>query len=129
MLYDFERLYIWKKARRFRSPLDVLVVLPKELDIRTMLEYYANNAGSFESFVNYVEWLGGRLGVREEDLPCFSLEEVHPVAEVNGSLPGALAWAERGIDVSKIGIKMFVPIEETIRENERRQKEGRTDFL
>jgi hypothetical protein len=119
MLYDFERLYIWRRARRFRSSVDTFLVLPKELDLKTMLEYYANNAGSFESFLKYVEWLGGRLA-SGDDLMSFAVEEVKPTRLYPGqSLPGAQNWLERQVDTSKIGVKTFVPIEETIRENER----------
>jgi len=118
-MFDFERLVIWRKPRLFRSPKDVLLVVPKELHLQTLLEFYVDNAGAFPSFINYIEFLGGRVAT-PEDLPIFDLEEVRPRHARAWLEDGPAAWQAQAIDTKKIGIKPFVPIEETIAENERK---------
>ena len=112
-MYDFERLYIWRKARRFRSPIDVAVVLPKEIDIPSMIEFYQDRGRLvFPDFLKYVEYFGGREADLATDMPI-----IDPLAEVNR---GSWAWFQRGVDTKKIGIKEFVPVEDEIRSNEER---------
>lgn len=121
MLYDFERLYIWRKTRRFRSPVDVLIVLPKEVDIPSMIEFWQGpGREAFPDFLKYVEWFGGRRA-EDEDLLLIDLEAV-----VNKA---SWAWLTREVDTKTIGVKPFKPLEEDIRENEAKlaaAKEGET---
>lgn len=120
MLFDFERLYIWKKRRFLLSTVDVMVVLPKEVDIPTMIAYYNEHGRvAFPNFLKYVEWFGGRLANVEEDLPVIDLEAQKDFREAERT------WTEKGIDTTKIGIKDFVPIEEEIRHEKTKQFDSR----
>ena len=116
MLYDFERLYWYRRPRRFRSAELLLVVIPKEIDIPSLIQYW-QDIGRRQyggDFIKYLEEFGGRRGVPDEDLPVIDLE-----AEVSRA---SWRWLERGVDTSKIGTKPYVPLEEEIRENEKRLK-------
>ena len=109
MLKDFERLYVWRKRRFFRSPEDVLVVLPKELDIPSMKQYYRDiGVAMFPDVVKYFEYFGGRKATAEDELEIIDFDELRDVDKATER------WFERGVDTKKIGVKEFIPIEETI---------------
>ena len=112
MLKDFERLYLWRKRRFLRSPEDVLVVLPKELDIPSMKQYYRDiGVAMFPDVIKYFEYFGGRKATAEDELEVIDFDDQRDVDDASKR------WLERGVDTKKIGVKEFVPIEETIQQN------------
>lgn len=118
MLRDFERLYLWRRRRRFLAPKDILIVLPKEVDILTLKSYYLERTGSFQfpDFIKYIEWFGGRRADMSDEV------EVIDLADVRDYDAAVKNWIERGVDTKKIGLKEFRPIEDEIRENEERAR-------
>lgn len=118
MLKDFERLYLWKERRFLRSPRFVLVVLPKELDISSMKAFWNDHQRMkfANDFVRYVEWFGGRKATPEDEIEVIDPDDSSALQEATRR------WLVNRIDTKKIGLKEFVPIEETIRENEERLK-------
>ena len=113
MLRDFERLYVWRKRRFFLAPKDVLVVLPKEIDISSLKQFWLDVGHvKFENdFVRYLEWFDGRLALPEEELQVIDFEDLRDVEEATKE------WLKKKIDTKQIGAKEFYSIEEEIEKN------------
>ena len=116
MLFDFERLYIWRRRRFFFSPEEVWVVLPKELDIPSMVQFWHDfGAVKFgNDFKKYIEWFDGRLAGPDDMPVVIDTAQIDPEASKK--------WMLRGVDTKKIGVKEFYPIEDEIADNEKRTK-------
>lgn len=113
MLFDFERLYIYRRRRRFLAPVDILIVLPKEVDIPSMKQFWLDQgAAKFDgNFIKYVEWFGGRRAEAEDEIAIIDLADIRDAQEATRR------WLERGVNTARIGVKEFVPMEKTIEEN------------